>query len=90
MIPGSRHIELPLLNELTWVGGGLELAIGLDERDTLFHVKLPMYFDDLTSEDLADELQSGVSRWENRVHNARMNLVKKGQLEDLAEICRLG
>lgn len=85
MMPRAAQIELPLLNEALWAGGTLEL-LDADTRETCFNLKLPMYFDDLTTEDLSTEKPSGGSLWENRVHNARLRLVKKGQLEDLPSV----
>ena len=88
MLPRDTEIELPLLNETFWCGGAFELYGEIEKREALFYKNLPKYFSNLTDEDLSVQKPSGGSWWENRVHNARRNLVKKGQFEHLVDIGR--
>ena len=79
---------MPSLNETFWCGGAFELYVGIEEREALFYKNLPKYFTNTTFEDLSLQKSSGRSWWENRVNNARMNLVKKGHFEELIDIGR--
>lgn len=72
-IPKQVDIELPLLRALRQLGGRAR------PRDV--YAVLEQHFVELTEADKAERLESGGSRWENRVQFARQNLVVQALID---------
>ena len=72
-IPKQVDIELPLLHALRQLGGRAQ------PRDV--YAVLEQHFVELTEADKAERLESGGSRWQNRVQFARQNLVIQGLVD---------
>src|SRR5882672_715947 len=72
-IPKQADIELPLLQALRELGGRAP------PRDV--YIALERHFGELTEADKAERLESGGSRWQNRVQFARQNLVSQGFID---------
>src|SRR5262249_49808582 len=72
-IPKQTDIELPLLRALRELGGRAQ------PRDV--YTVLERHFIELTEADKAERLESGGSRWQNRVQFARQNLVSQGLID---------
>src|SRR5215470_7670304 len=72
-IPKQTDIELPLLRALRELGGRAP------PRDV--YAVLESHFTELTEADKAERLESGGSRWQNRVHFARQHLVSQGLID---------
>lgn len=72
-IPKQADIELPLLRALRQLGGRA--------RPNEVYPALEQHFVELTEADKAERLESGGSRWQNRVQFARQNLVTQGLID---------
>lgn len=72
-IPKQADIELPLLRALRELGGRAQ------PRDV--YAVLERHFVELTEADKAERLESGGSRWQNRVQFARQSLVTQGCID---------
>lgn len=72
-IPLQKSIELPLLKALAKAGGQLKMKEAVE--------KVEKYFPKLTDGDKASRLESGGTRWINRVQWVRQRLVEKGEVD---------
>ena len=76
MFPKQKEIEIPLLEALVQLGG--------QARPKEVYPLVTRRFPQLREEDLTATLQSGVSKWTNRVQWARQTLVEKGEIDSPA------
>ena len=72
-VPSWESMELALLKKIESSGGSLEVQKAIWE--------LPLYFPELTNDELSVRLDSGDIRWANRVRWARQSLVQKGEMD---------
>lgn len=72
MLPPQPDVEVPLLRALADQGG---TARPRDLYDAITAV-----FPDITDADLAEVLETGGSRWQNRIQWARQALIQKGDM----------
>lgn len=73
MMPKQSQIEIPLLEVLA------EFASG-EAKPSDVYPHLEKRFPGMTKQDLAEQLDSGGSKWTNRVQWARQSLVSKGEM----------
>jgi restriction system protein len=73
MMPKQQEIEIPLLASLEKLSG--------KARPQDVYETVTKSFPQLTEADLAERLQSGGSRWTNRIQFARQRLVERGEME---------
>ncbi|MDC3960935.1 restriction endonuclease [Polyangium jinanense] len=73
MIPKQSQIELPLLQVLARFPGG-------EAKPSDVYPLLEKRFPNLTKEDLVEQLESGSSKWTNRVQWVRQSLITKGEM----------
>ena len=73
MMPTQQEMEIPLLAALEKLGG--------KARPQEAYAAVTKLFPELTEADLADQLQSGGSRWTNRIQWVRQRLIERGEME---------
>ncbi len=73
MMPKQALIEVPLLQVLAEMPGG-------EAKPSDVYPRLEKRFPELTKADLAEQLDSGGSKWTNRVQWVRQSLVSKGEM----------
>jgi restriction system protein len=73
MMPKQHEIEVPLLTALEKLGG--------KARPQEVYVAVTKSFHQLTEADLTEQLQSGGSKWTNRIQWVRQRLMEKGEME---------
>jgi restriction system protein len=76
MLPRQKDVEVPLLEVLVELGG----EASPQEVYPLVTAKLPS----IREEDLAERLQSGGSKWTNRIQWVRQKLVEQGEMDSPA------
>ena len=72
-MPKQQEIEVPLLAALEKLGG--------KARPQDVYAAVTKSFPELTEADLAEQLQSGGSKWTNRIQWVRQTLVERGEME---------
>lgn len=70
--PESSRLELPILQELKATGGR--------DQPRYLYDRLPMYFPQLTPQELAEKTSAGRSRWHRVVQIAAKHLLEQGEL----------
>jgi len=73
MMPTQQEMEIPLLTALEKLGG--------KARPQEVYATVTKSFPVLTEADLAEQLQSGGSRWTNRIQWVRQRLIERGEME---------
>jgi restriction system protein len=73
MMPTQQEIEIPLLTALEKLGG--------KARPQEVYGAVTNFFPQLTDSDLAEQLQSGGSKWTNRIQWVRQRLIETGEME---------
>jgi restriction system protein len=74
MMPKQSEIEVPLLRCLADMGGR--------GKPAEIYERIRSFFPNLTDTDLAETLESGGSKWTNRIQWVRQRLVSRGELSN--------